>query len=168
MEGSDVAADAEARFRGRESRSSGNAATPRNVVARIALEVLVCGSAAAFLIASAIHFGAQIPLGFATLSDVTILPAGIAEGLIGAAFAGAAAAVFARWSWAWNGTLAAYLLGILGVLIGIGVSMTDSGDSSKANLLFHVTILPVLVAGLALILTRSGKTALGRSPEAIR
>ncbi len=124
---------------------------------------LVVGNAIAFLAASVIHFGYAIPLGFATLSDVTILPAGIAEGVIGVAFVAAAASVLGKWRWAWNGTLAAYLLGIIGVLIGLGVSATDSGDSSRANFLFHLTILPVLVVGMVLLVTRGGRAGLGRT-----
>ncbi len=124
---------------------------------------LVVGNGIAFLATSVIHFGYAIPLGFATLSDVTILPAGIAEGVIGVAFVAAAASVLGRWSWAWNGTLAAYVLGIIGVLIGLGVSATDSGDSSRANFLFHLTILPVLVVGLVLLVTKGGRAGLGRT-----
>lgn len=126
------------------------------------LEALIVGEAVAFLLASIVHFGFQIPLGFATLSDVTILPAGIAEGAIGLGFVVAALAVFARRDWAWTGTLGAHLIGILGVLVGLGVTLRDSGDSSPANLLFHEAVLPVLVVGLILLLTRSGQAALGR------
>lgn len=150
------------RLRGEESSSKGRLETRRGTLPRVVTEILIAGNTVAFLVASVIHFGYPIPLGFATLSDVTLLPAAIAEGIIGIGFAVAGAAVLARRDWAWGGTLAAYLLGIVGVLIGLGVSLTDSGDSSRANFLFHLTILPVLVAGLVLLLTRSGRAALGR------
>ena len=158
-----MSAVSETRLRGKESSSKGSLEARRGPAVRVATEILVVGNGAAFLVASVIHFGVQIPLGFATLADVSILPAAIAEGVIGLALAAAGAAVLARWTWAWTGTLAAYLLGIVGVLIGLGVSVTDSGDSSRANLLFHLTILPVLVVGLVLLATGSGQTALGRA-----
>ncbi len=158
-----MAAASETRFRGKESNSNGGLEARRGPMARAITAVLVVGNAVAFLAASVIHFGYAIPLGFATLSDVTILPAGIAEGVIGVAFVAAAASVLGRWSWAWNGTLAAYVLGIIGVLIGLGVSATDSGDSSRANFLFHLTILPVLVVGMVLLVTRGGRAGLGRT-----
>ncbi len=163
-----MAAASDTRLRGKVSDSDGLARTRRGAASRAIAGVLVMGNAIAFLAASVIHLGYPIPLGFATLSDVTILPAGIAEGVIGVAFVGAAAAVLARWTWAWNATLAAYLLGILGVLIGLGVSAVDSGDSSRANFLFHLTILPVLVVGLALLLTKDGREGLGRSAASPR
>lgn len=166
MDGSDVVAAGEDRFRGKESNSNGRLGTRRGLWARAALGALVVVNAVAFLAASVIHFGIPIPLGVATLSDVVLLPAGIAEGAIGVAFAVAAAAMFARWTWAWNGTVAAHLFGIVGVFIGLGVSLSDSGDSSRANFLFHLTILPILVVGLGLVLTRSGRAALGRNAAA--
>lgn len=163
MDGSDVDAASETRLRGKESGANGAVEARRRAVSRALTGILVVGNAIAFLAASVIHFGYAIPLGFATVSDVTIIPAGIAEGVIGGAFVVAAAAVLGRRTWAWNATLAAYLLGIIGVFIGLGVSATDSGDSSRANFLFHLTILPVLVGGLAVLLTRGGRAGLGRS-----
>ncbi len=167
MEGNDAVAVQENRFRDKESGSAGSAVTRRSIRARVALEALAVGNAVAFLAASVVHLGYTIPLGFATLSDRTILPAGIAEGVIGVGFAIAAAFVFAKASWAWNGTIAAYLLGIVGVLIGLGVSLTDSGDSTRVNFLFHLSVLPVLVLGFALTLTRSGRRGLGK-PRVVR
>ncbi len=161
-----MVAASETRFRGKGSSSGGGAVTRPGERSRVVLEALLVVDAIAFLAASVIHFGYAIPLGFTTLSDVTILPAGMAEGVIGVVFAVAAAAAFADWDWAWNGTLAAYLLGIVGVLIGIGVSVGDSGDSSRSNLLFHLTVLPLLVLGLAVLLTPTGRASLGRKTAA--
>ena len=149
--------------RGKDPSSDGGLETRRGAGARVALEILIVVNTVSFLVASAIHSGFQIPLGFTTLSDVTILPAEIAEGAIGIVFALAAAGVFARMAWAWIGTMAAHAFGILGVLIGLSVTLNDPGDASSANFWFHLIILPVLVVGLVLLLTRSGKAALGRN-----
>jgi hypothetical protein len=163
MEGSDVAAASDTGLaRGKESSPSHSREFRGAAWTRIALEALMAVNAVAFLAASVIHFGVRIPLGFTTLADATILPAGIAEGAIGVAFVGAAVAVIGRQDWAWNGMLGAHLFGVLGVLVGLGVSLSVSADSSPANLVFHEAILPALVIGLILLLTRSGRTALGR------
>ncbi len=166
MEANEVDAVSETRLRGKEPISTARMNARRGGWGRVVSEALVVVDAVAFLATSVIHFGYPIPLGFATLSDVRILPAGIAEGAIGFAFVAAAAMVFARSRWAWNGTVAAYLLGIIGVLIGISVSVVDSGDSSRANLLFHLSVLPVLVAGVAILFTRGGRTGLGKAAGA--
>lgn len=157
-----MAAVSDARFRGKESSPDRREETRAGAGARAALEILVVANAVAFLVASVIHFGVRIPLGFTTLDDATILPAAIAEAVIGVAFVLAALEVFARRRAAWSATLGAHLFGVVGVLVGLGVTLNDSGDSSPTNLLFHELILPVLVVGLLLLLTRSGQAALGR------
>ncbi len=163
MDGSDISAASEIRrSRGNESTSTGGLETGRGAGTRLALEVLLVVDTVAFLAASVIHFGFPIPLGFTTVSDVSLLPAAIAEGAIGVALALATAAMFSRLDWAWIGATAAHVFGILGVLVGLSVTLGDPADSSSANFLFHLSVLPVLVVGLALLLTRSGKTALGR------
>ncbi len=166
MVGSEVTAVSGSRFRGKDSDSEGGAGTHRGVGARLALEVLSVVNAVAFLGASVIHFGYEIPLGFTMLADALLPQAAIAEGVIGVAFVAAAAAAFARWTWAWGGTLVAYLLAVIGVLIGLGVSVGDPDLTSSTNFWFHLTVLPVVVAGLVVVLTRSGRAGLGRSSTA--
>lgn len=157
-----MAVGSDSRVRGRESNSERRLDARGGVGARIALEVLVVVNAVAFLAASVIHFGVSIPLGFATVADATLPQAAVAEGVIGVAFVVAAAAVFSRSTRAWGATLVAYLLAAVGVVIGLSVSAGDPDLTSSANFWFHLGILPVVVAGLALVLTRSGRAVLGR------
>ena len=154
--------------RGKESNSTGSPEARRGVGARIALEILIVVNAVAFLGASVIHFGYAIPLGFTTLADAALPQAAVAEGVIGVAFVVAAAAVFARGSWAWGATLVAYLLGVIGVLIGLSVSVGDPDLSSSPNFWFHLAILPVVVVGLLLLFTRSGRAGLGKASTAAK
>lgn len=153
MEGSEVPTAANRRFRRGEESNSKSARQGRGS-ARIgrALKVLIVVDAVSFLGASIIHFGISIPLGLAVLSDVPILPAAIVEGAIGIAFVLAAAAVFTRQGWAWSGTLGAHLFGILGVLVGLSVTLRNPDGTSTGNFWFHLIILPVLVAGILLLL----------------
>lgn len=162
-----MAAAPETRLRGKESNSDGRLEARRGVRARIALEILIVVNAAVFLGASIIHFGYAIPLGFTTLADAALPQAAVAEGVIGLAFVLAAAATFARGSWAWGATLVAYLLGLIGVLIGLSVSVGDPDLSSSPNFWFHLTILPVVVVGLLLLLTRSGREGFGKASAAL-
>lgn len=155
-----MTAASDTRLRGEALSSDGRAEARRGARARIALEGLTVIAAAAFLAASVVHFGFAIPLGFTTLSDATLLQAAMAEGAIGVAFVVAAVVVLARGSWAWGATLVAFLLGLVGVIIGLGVSAADPDLTSSANFLFHASIFPVVVVGLALALTRSGRIAL--------
>lgn len=164
MASSEMTAAPDIRLRGKESSSNGRLEARGGMGARIALEILIVVNAVAFLGASLIHFGFAIPLGFATLADAALPQAAVAEGAIGAAFVVAAAAVFARSGWAWGAALVAYLLGVLGVLIGLSVSVGDADLSSSANFWFHLTILPVVLIGLGLLLTRGGRVGLGKAP----
>ncbi len=166
MVSSDVAAAPDTELRGEPSSLNERQETRRGVWARIALEVLIVVNAVAFLAASVIHFGYSIPLGFTTLADATILQAATAEGVIGVAFVVAATAVFARSTWAWGATLVAYLLAVIGVLIGLSVSVGDPDLSSSANFWFHLTILPLVVVGLVLLVARSGRAGLGKASAA--
>ena len=163
MDGSDVAAVSETRLRGNDPSSGGGLEARRGVRARIALGILTVADAVAFLGASVIHFGYAIPLGFTTLADAVLPQAAIAEGVIGIALVAAAAAVLARATWAWGATLVAYLLAVIGVAIGISVSLGDPDLSSSPNFWFHLSILPVVVAGLALALSRGGRAGLGKA-----
>ncbi len=168
MASSDLTAAPDAPLRGDTSSSNGRLKARRGVGARVALEILGVVNAAAFLGASVIHFGYEIPLGFMTLADAALPQAAVAEGVIGVAFLVAAFAVFARRTWAWGGTLAAYLLAVVGVLIGLGVSVGDPDLSSSPNFLFHLSILPVVVVGLLFLMTRAGRAGLGKASAVLR
>ncbi len=165
MDGSDVAAVRETRLRGKDPSSNSSLEARRAPGTRLALEGLLVADTVSFLAASVIHFGVSIPLGVTTLTDAVLLPAAIAEGAIGIALALATAAVFSRLDWAWIGAMAAEVFGILGVFVGLSVTLGDPTDSSSANFLFHLGILPALVVGLILLVTPSGRTALGRPPK---
>ncbi len=163
MASGDLTAAPNARLRGEAPKSNGRLEARHGAGTRAALEVLIGIDAVAFLAASIIHLGFAIPLGFTTLADATILQAATAEGVIGVAFVVASAAVLLRRSWAWGATLVAYLLSLVGVLIGLSVSVGDPDLTSSANFLFHVSILPAVVVGLVLVLTPSGRAALQRA-----
>ncbi len=125
------------------------------------ISVLMVAEAVTFLLAALLHVG--IPLGF---SEPRILPAAIVEGLCGLFLAVSTYAVFARTTWAWGTALAAHLVAVAGVLLGITALALGAGPSTEANTIYHRVILGVLVAVLVLLATPAARAALGRRMSA--
>src|SRR5260370_26321869 len=103
------------------------------------ITVLMVAEAVTFLFAALMHVG--IPLGF---SEPRIIPAAIVEGLCGLLLAVSACAVVARTTWAWGAALAAHLVAVAGVLLGIIALAIGAGPSTMANTIYHRGILGVL------------------------
>jgi hypothetical protein len=146
--------------------SMSNAAGPRSsAVPRVIRAVLVFDTVA-LLFAAALHVaGARIPLGSAEFVEPQIVPAAIVEGLAGLIFAVAAYAAFAGARWAWPMALFAHAFAILGFLVGI---FATRNGTSPFNRVYHLVMLVIFVAGVALLLTSSAKAALGRGPQELR
>src|SRR5258708_8257908 len=95
--------------------------------------------AVTFLFAALMHVG--IPLGF---SEPRIIPAAIVEGLCGLLLAVSACAVVARTTWAWGAALAAHLVAVAGVLLGV-IALAPGG---RPRTMAHTNYPPALLAGL--------------------
>ncbi len=121
------------------------------------ITVLMVAEAVTFLLAALLHLG--IPLGF---SEPRILPAAIVEGLCGLFLAVSTYTVLARTTWAWGAALAAHLVAVAGVLLGIISLALGAGPSTVANTIYHRVILGVLVVVLVLLATPGARAALGR------
>jgi hypothetical protein len=119
------------------------------------LRALVVFDAALFLVAAAMHLGLRIPLGFTVLEFRLILPAAIAETLIGSAFIAAVSVVFVRSRWAWPVTVAVHVFALLGVLNGM-----IRGPQVGPDRVVHYVMMAAILAGLALLLTLPGRAAL--------
>ncbi|MGH7558744.1 MAG: hypothetical protein ACREMD_13380 [Gemmatimonadota bacterium] len=129
------------------------------------LPLLVGLEAVGFLIAAIIHLGVPLPVGF---TEPVILPAAIAEALIGLFLAIAGLALVAGGRRAWALAIAAHLFGVAGVLVGMFALVVGAGPSTEANEIYHRVALIVLVAVLALLWTERGRRAAGREPPAPR
>ena len=126
------------------------------------ISVLIVVEAITFLLAALLHLGILFPLGF---SEPRIIPAAIVEGLCGLFLAVSAYAVFAQKTWAWWVALAAHLFAVAGVLLGITALALGLSPSTEANTIYHRVILVVLVIVLALLTTKSARTALVRRKQ---
>jgi hypothetical protein len=69
---------------------------------------------------------------------------------------------FTRKAWAWWVVLAAHVVALGDVLLGIGAIAAGLGPRTDLNDIYHRVMVVVLVAGLVLLLTPSAKAALGR------
>lgn len=114
-------------------------------------------AALTFWIASAIHVGVTIPLGFATVSD--LFPgAAIPEAVVGAVVAAGALALWSGRAAARGIALGTTTFAILVTLYGLSVTMRAG---RAADVAYHVSVLVVLAGSLGLLVSR----APGRIPE---
>jgi hypothetical protein len=127
-----------------------------------ALRVLTTVDAATLLLGAVLHRGVQVPLGFVTLAEPTILPATIVESACGLGLAVAAYGLFTRASWAWVAAVAAHGLAIAGVLLGVVALAAGRGPSTELNTVYHRVLLLALMTGLALLFAPATRAALGR------
>ena len=132
-------------------------------VAATVMRTLLAFATITFLLFALLHLGLQIPLGFAVLAQPHIRDAAIVEGLSGLGFAVSAYAVFTRQTWAWPAALAAHAVALAGVLLGMAALSAGLGPRTELNDVFHRVMLLLLVAGLTLLLTLTGRAALGRT-----
>jgi hypothetical protein len=105
-------------------------------------------AAVTFWIASAIHFGARIPLGFTTLHD-PFPGAAIPEAIIGVVVASGVLAIAERWRANWGIAVGTTLFAIVGTLYGLSVTL---GSGRSADIAYHVSVLVVLIVTLCLLI----------------
>jgi hypothetical protein len=131
--------------------------TRRLVTVVTVISVLIVVESVTFLLAALLHTGIQFPLG---ISQPQIIPATIVEGLCRLLLGVSAYAVFVHKTWAWRVAVAAHAFAVVGVLLGISVTIRNPGGD-EANSIYHWTILMVLVVVLALLTTRGARAGLG-------
>ncbi|GAA4585607.1 hypothetical protein GCM10023194_28800 [Planotetraspora phitsanulokensis] len=105
-------------------------------------------AAAAFAIMSVIHFGVDIPVGFATISD-SFPGAAPPEAVISAVMAIGATAVFTRRTTTRGVALATTLFSLLGTAYGLTITL---GSTRTGDVAYHLAILTTLLAILGLLL----------------
>lgn len=96
--------------------------------------------AAAFAAAASIHFGALFE-GYGHRK------AGTAESVIGVALLAGLVLTWTRW--ARSAAVGAHAFAILGVLVGLFTIAIGVGPRTSLDIAYHVTILAVLIVGLA-------------------
>ena len=112
--------------------------------------------AATFGIASYLHLGGRIPLGFTAINGEHFGRASVPEAIIGAVLTVAAVVVAVAPGRARTAAVGATSFAALGVLAGLGFVLASSRPHIAADLAYHLTMLLVLLAGLA-VLVRTGR-----------
>lgn len=135
------------------------AAERRTMIATI-ISILTLLYAISFFIGALLHAEVRIPIGFTVLDEPQIIPATIVEGLCGFVLAVSAYANFTRKPWAWQSAVGAHIFSIGGVLLGIAALAAGRGPRTTFNDIYHAVILTLLMATLAVLLTRGAKAAL--------
>lgn len=121
------------------------------------ITVLIVGETVTFLLASLLHLGVPIPLGF---TQPQLIAAAIVEGLIWLFLSVSLYAMFAHRTWAWGVTLAAHIFSVAGV--GVGIFETSrSGAGGEPNFVYHRVIMVALIVVLALLATPAARATLG-------
>jgi hypothetical protein len=101
-----------------------------------------------FWVASAIHFGARIPVGFTTLDD-PFPGAAIPEAIVGVVLAAGAFTIFIHWHANWGAAVGTTAFAILVTLYGLSIT---AGSGRTPDVGYHVAILVLLFCALGLLL----------------
>jgi hypothetical protein len=114
----------------------------------------MAAEAATFGVASYLHSGGHIVLGFAVIYGERFSAAATPEAVIGAVLAVAAVIVVAGAPRARQAACVAIGFAILGVIVGLTVLLSETRPSITADLAYHAAILAALLGTLAAILRR--------------
>ncbi len=123
----------------------------------IALRALMALAAASFAVASVVHFGVTITLGPVEIHD-PFAGAAIPEGVIAVVLAIGLAASTIRWPMGWSLGVGTTLFAL--ILTAYGLSVTI-GTSRTGDVVYHVSILTVLIVILGLLLFSSARRGSG-------
>jgi hypothetical protein len=96
------------------------------------ISVLIGAETITFLLATLLHLGIPVPIGF---TQPQIIPAAIVEGLCGIFLAVSAYAIFTHKTWAWRVALAAHVFAVAGVLLKISLKRLGTDHDHSQNLL---------------------------------
>jgi hypothetical protein len=110
---------------------------------------LLALAALTFWLASAIHFGLKVELGFALVSD-PFPGAAVPEAVVGVVVALGAGSLLVFRQPRLGIAMAATAFAIAVTLYGLSVT---AGSGRTADVLYHISVLAVLSAALALLLT---------------
>jgi hypothetical protein len=123
-------------------------------VASVVLRIELVGVAGAFLVFALLHAGVHV----GSVAEPRILVASVVETVCGLSMAVAAMALTGS-TRAWPAAVAANAISASGVVLGI-VAQARGAGPTELNFVYHRAVLVVLLASLALLLTRWGRAAL--------
>ena len=125
----------------------------------IAIAILMAAGAATLGLASLTHFGHRIPLGIVTLDD-PFRGAALPEAIIGGVMVVGLIGWLSGRRWAWSAALGTTLLALAGVVLGLSIVLSSSAGRS-GDIVYHVSLLVLLVLTLVLLLTPAARRTWG-------
>ncbi len=120
--------------------------------------LLMAKASLTYIMASLVHFGNRIPLGVVTL-DHPFRNATIPEGIIAAVMVVGVVGVLTRVWWL---ALAATLFATAGTILGLSIVLLSAAGRT-GDIVYHVSILTVLIVTVGLLVTPATRQAFGRS-----
>ena len=123
----------------------------------ILMAVLMAVASVTFIMASFVHFGNTIPLGVVTLND-PFPNAAIPEGIIAAVMVVGVVAVLTRVWWL---ALATTVFATAGTILGLSIVLLGFAWRT-GDIVYHVSILTVLVVTIGLVITPAARQAFRR------
>ena len=114
----------------------------------IVVALLMAVATLTFIMASLVHFGNTIPLGFMTLDD-PFRAAVIPEAIIAAVMVVGLVALLAGNWWL---ALAAALFATVGTILGLSIVLPSAAGRS-GDIAYHLSVLTVLVVTIGLLVT---------------
>lgn len=121
--------------------------------------------AATLGIASYLHRGGHIPLGFTVIRGEQFTRASVPEAIIGAVLAAGAAVAATSPGRARRAGLFATGFGVVGVVAGVGFVLTSGRPSIAIDLTYHAILLAALTTTLVLLALSRPRAASGQPPE---
>lgn len=115
------------------------------------LGVLMALEGITFAVASYLHLGGHIPLGFTVITGEPVRRAAIPEATIAAVLTIGCLAVLAIPSRAWPLALVSVAFATFGTVLGLSLVATGIGPRTVPDLTYHASILTVLLANLLLL-----------------
>jgi hypothetical protein len=122
----------------------------------IVISWLMAMAAASFVVASIIHFGATIPLGFATIYD-PFEGAAIPEAILAIVLGIGLLTLLMRWSARWWVAFATTLFALLVTIYGLSVTVSSSRNG---DITYHLAVLVILLVIAGLLLLPAGRHGL--------
>lgn len=135
------------------------------ILLRAAIAVAALGEAASLLLGAALHLGLPVPAPFV---EPRYLPSAVLEGAAGTLLLYAAGGVALRRGRAWQMAVAAHVLAVMAIVLGIGAKATGRAARMATETGHHPQTLLVLIVVLVVLALPPCRTALGGSRRSAR
>jgi hypothetical protein len=151
MEGAISTGDPTAR-RGKPIVPNGRTSARRRRAVDRRIGILMATEAVTFAVAAFLHLDGHIPLGFTVVTGESVPRAAIPEAILGSVLAIGSLAALAMPARAWPLALGTTGFATFGTVVGLAAVVSGVGPRTVPDLVYHASILTVLLVSLAILL----------------